>query len=171
MLQWMIRFWGLASPLHLYPYRWPEVKQPQEVWKMSKKFSLQSMLICSLSPSFVFPLQKSVCIFLISNFRHVLNVVCFFPGVWIFYANVSEHSAFSIFIPFRLWRWNRQSVPKLWHTKFRRRGITQKKAHNCMHFSSPPPPNTPRVMFTTQLIRLCWITKNNRWTLRKSSVI
>jgi hypothetical protein len=27
-----------------------------------------------------------------------------------------------------LWRWNRQSVPKRWHTKFRRRVITQKKA-------------------------------------------
>ena len=29
-----------------------------------------------------------------------------------------------------LWRWNRQSVPKCWHVKFRRRGITQKKANN-----------------------------------------
>jgi len=34
------------------------------------------------------------------------------------------------FIPTRLWRWNRQSVPKRWHIKFRRRGITQKKAYN-----------------------------------------
>ena len=33
-------------------------------------------------------------------------------------------------IPIRLWRWNRQSVPKRRHTKFRRRGITQKKAYN-----------------------------------------
>jgi len=30
----------------------------------------------------------------------------------------------------RLWRWNRQSVPKRLHTKFRRRGITQKKEYN-----------------------------------------
>jgi len=28
------------------------------------------------------------------------------------------------------WRWNRQSVPKRQHIKFRRRGITQKKSHN-----------------------------------------
>ena len=32
--------------------------------------------------------------------------------------------------PIRLWRWNRQSVPKRWHRKLRRRGITQKKACN-----------------------------------------
>jgi hypothetical protein len=32
--------------------------------------------------------------------------------------------------PFRLWRWNRQSVPKRRHIKFRRRGITQKKGYN-----------------------------------------
>jgi len=31
-------------------------------------------------------------------------------------------------LPTRLWRWNRLSVPKLWRIKFRRRGITQKKA-------------------------------------------
>jgi len=33
-------------------------------------------------------------LFLILNFRRVLNVVCFFwviPGVWILYADVSEH--------------------------------------------------------------------------------
>jgi len=29
-----------------------------------------------------------------------------------------------------LWRWNRQSVPKRWHIKFRHRGITQKKTYN-----------------------------------------
>ena len=48
------------------------------------------------------------------------------PGVWILYANVSGH-CYSISIG--LWRWNRQCVPKRWHTKFRRRGITQKKAY------------------------------------------
>jgi hypothetical protein len=36
----------------------------------------------------------------------------------------------SFFVPTRLWRWNRQSVPKRWHIKFRRREITQKKAYN-----------------------------------------
>jgi len=37
---------------------------------------------------------------------------------------------FSHYTPTRLWRWNRQSVPKHWHIKFRCRGITQKKAYN-----------------------------------------
>jgi len=32
--------------------------------------------------------------------------------------------------PIRLWRWNRESVPKRRHIKFRRREITQKKAYN-----------------------------------------
>jgi hypothetical protein len=32
--------------------------------------------------------------------------------------------------PIHLWRWNRQSVPKRRHIKFRRRGITKKKTHN-----------------------------------------
>jgi len=32
--------------------------------------------------------------------------------------------------PTCLWRWNRQSVPKRRHIKFRRRGITQKKTYN-----------------------------------------
>ena len=46
-----------------------------------------------------------------------------------------KHSVCSVFIgglyvPTRLWRWNRQSVSKRWHIKFRRRGITQKKAYN-----------------------------------------
>jgi len=31
--------------------------------------------------------------------------------------------------PTCLWRWNRQSVPKRQHVKFRRRGITQKKTY------------------------------------------
>jgi len=34
------------------------------------------------------------------------------------------------YLPAYLWRWNRQSVPKRRHTKFRRRGITQKKTYN-----------------------------------------
>ena len=28
------------------------------------------------------------------------------------------------------WRWNTQSVPKCWHLKFRRRGITRKREYN-----------------------------------------
>jgi len=37
---------------------------------------------------------------------------------------------FSHYLPTCLWRWNRQSVPKRRHIKFRRRGITQKKTYN-----------------------------------------
>jgi hypothetical protein len=37
---------------------------------------------------------------------------------------------YAFFIPIRLWRWSRQSVPKRRHIKFRRWGITQKKAYN-----------------------------------------
>jgi len=33
-------------------------------------------------------------------------------------------------LPILLWIWNRQSVPKRRHIKFRRRGITQKIAYN-----------------------------------------
>ena len=37
---------------------------------------------------------------------------------------------FSHYLPTCLWRWNRQSVPKRRHIKFRRWGITQKKTYN-----------------------------------------
>jgi len=37
---------------------------------------------------------------------------------------------FILHAPTCLWRWNRQCVPKRRHIKFRRRGITQKKAYN-----------------------------------------
>jgi hypothetical protein len=53
-----------------------------------------------------------------------------FPGVCSLNANVSEHCVCSIFIPTHVWRWNRQSVPKLWHLNYRRRGISQKKAYD-----------------------------------------
>ena len=39
------------------------------------------------------------------------------------------------FIPTRPWRWNRQCVPKRWHIKFRRHGITQKKAYNIQNMA------------------------------------
>ena len=76
--------------------------------------------------------QQRPHLFLISNFGHVLNVVFFysgwFPSVWILYAHVPEHSVCSIFIG--LWRWNRQSVLRHWHIKFRCWGITEKKEYN-----------------------------------------
>ena len=40
------------------------------------------------------------------------------------------HKAGRWWSPTSLWRWNRQSVPKRRHIKFRRRGITQKKTYN-----------------------------------------
>ena len=54
-----------------------------------------------------------------------------FPGVWIFCADVSEHPVPPIFIGRFLFkrRWNRKSVPKRRHRKFRRRGITQQKEY------------------------------------------
>jgi len=39
-------------------------------------------------------------------------------------------AGFILHAPTCLWRWNRQSVPKRRHIKFRRRGITQKKAYD-----------------------------------------
>jgi len=35
-----------------------------------------------------------------------------------------------LYLPTCLWKWNRQSVPKRRHIKFRCRGITQKKTYN-----------------------------------------
>ena len=43
------------------------------------------------------------------------------------------------YLPTCVWRWNRQSVPKRRHIKYRRRGITQKKTCNIASFIPPPP--------------------------------
>jgi len=43
------------------------------------------------------------------------------------FPNISQTKSF--FTPICLWRWNRQSVPKRRHIKFRSRGITKKKAY------------------------------------------
>jgi len=47
-----------------------------------------------------------------------------FPGVWILCADVSEHPY--TYLPIKM----EKNVPKRWHIKFRRRGITQKKTYN-----------------------------------------
>ena len=45
----------------------------------------------------------------------------FDPNIFLYqYPNISQN--YSFYIPTYLWRWNRQSVPKRRHTKFRRRG-------------------------------------------------
>ena len=74
-------------------------------------------------------------IFLISNFRRVLNVVCFLLGnspasefyMPTFRNTVSVPSSQAgRYPPMKM----EQSVPKRRHIKFRRRGITQKKAYD-----------------------------------------
>jgi hypothetical protein len=57
-------------------------------------------------------------------------------------------------VPTHLWKWNRQCVPKRWHIKFRRRGITQKKAYDIQ--------NTVKVWNTLQ--RCWWMCyRRHRW--------
>jgi hypothetical protein len=63
-----------------------------------------------------------------------------FPVLWIFYTDVSEHCLFHLYrscdqdegssCSHDLWRWKRQSVPKHRYIKFRPMGITQKKEYN-----------------------------------------
>ena len=73
-------------------------------------------------------MKKGVC-FLISKFRHVLNLVFFLLG---------DSPAFEFYFPTFLYtvpssqaveagRRNTQSVPKCWQIKFKRQGITQNK--------------------------------------------
>ena len=89
-----------------------------------------------------------IYVFLISNFRRVLNLVCILLGISpasnccmptfrnticsIFIGWIWSMKYTSYFISTCLWRWNRQSVPKRRHTTIRCRGITQKKAYNTM---------------------------------------
>jgi len=87
---------------------------------------------------------------LISNFRCVLNVVCFLlgdsPASEIYmptFRNALFHLHRQVAAPTCLWRWNRQSVPKRQHINFERRGITQKKAYNKTHFFVDGDINSP----------------------------
>ena len=62
-------------------------------------------------------------LFLISNFRRVLNVVCFLVGnspAPEFYMPTFRNT---LYPPMKM----EQSFPKLWHIKFRPRGIIKKK--------------------------------------------
>ena len=75
---------------------------------------------------------------MLSNFRRVLNVVCFLlgnsPASEFYMLTFGTLCLFRLHrqvgVPTCLWRCNRQSVPKRRHIKFRSRGITQKKAYN-----------------------------------------
>jgi hypothetical protein len=75
-------------------------------------------------------------IFLISNFCHVPNVVCFLLGNSLateFYMptfwNTLSVPSLGGLVYLSAWRWNRQSVLKHRHIKFRCWGITQKKVY------------------------------------------
>jgi hypothetical protein len=73
---------------------------------------------------------------LISNFHRVLNVVFILLGdspASEFYVPTFRNTPFHLYnscVQDDLRRWNGQSVPKLRHIKFSRRGITKKKEHN-----------------------------------------
>ena len=73
-------------------------------------------------------------------FKYPYSWAYTFLGVYV-WLSACRHSVWLV-VPFEtvlflfhmfftcLWRWNRQSVPKRRHIKFRRRGITQTKAYN-----------------------------------------
>ena len=91
---------------------------------------------------------ENVYIFLISNFCHVLNVVCFRLGNSLaseFYMLIFRNARFHLrrpvgvkilhtYLPMKM----EPGVPKRRHIKVRRLGITQKKAYN-MHIYSQKP--------------------------------
>jgi len=69
--------------------------------------------------------EECIYVFLNSNFRRVLNVVCFLQGYSpAFELSMPTFRNTQFILHTRLWRWNRQSVPKRRDRKFRRRGIT-----------------------------------------------
>ena len=78
--------------------------------------------------------------YLISNFRRVLNVVCFLLGnspASVFYMPTFRNTLFHLhrhstrtYLPMKM----EQSVPKRRHIIFRRRRITQKKAYNKLNY-------------------------------------
>jgi len=69
---------------------------------------------------------------LISNFHHVLNIVCFLladsPAPEFYMLTFRNTLSARTYLPMKM----EQSVPKRRHIKFKRRGITQKKAHNTL---------------------------------------
>jgi hypothetical protein len=85
-------------------------------------------------------------VLLISNFRRVLNVVCFLLGnspEAKFYMPTFRNTLFHLFFtPACLWRWN--SVPKRRHIKLGRREIVQIifSQQNFLFYSSPFFPRT-----------------------------
>jgi len=56
--------------------------------------------------------------------------VCVDYMLYLFHLHMQVGACRILHAPTCLWRWNRQTVPKRRHIKFRRRGITQKKEYN-----------------------------------------
>jgi hypothetical protein len=74
--------------------------------------------------------KEIIYLFLISNFRCVLNNLCFHLGNSLaseFYVPMFRNTLFHLhaYPPMKMG----QGVAKCWHIKFRRRGITRKKAY------------------------------------------
>ena len=123
------------------------------------------------------------CRFLISNFRCVLNVVCFLLGNSLaseFYMLTFRNTLFHlhgrvgtkklIFISTRLWRWNRQSVLKHWHIKFRCQGITQKKAYNTLSLPKRLEFSVIIIVCFSHVVLTCYVEGINKKNLFQQSV-
>jgi len=97
--------------------------------KMLKKISWESfqwVWSCAMQQTYGWTDVKKLIV-LISNFRHVLNVVFFILGE--FYVPTFRNTLFLIHSSCGqddLRRWNGQSLPKLQHTKFRCRSPKRK---------------------------------------------
>jgi len=109
-----------------------------EIWKYYFILRLFDISVCEIdqmcSSQFVHTYWLRNPTFVISNFRRVLYVVCFLLGnspTSEFYMPTFRNTLFHLHrhVGTCLWIWNRQSVPKRRHIKFRRRGITQKKTY------------------------------------------
>ena len=92
---------------------------------------------------------KNVYIFLISNFRHVLNAVClllgsspasdcYMPTFWNTRSHLHRQIGMKNFLHTYLPMKMEQCVLKRWHVKFRRQGSTKKKASNMSIYSQKP---------------------------------
>ena len=109
-------------------------------------------------------------VFLISNFRPVLNAVCFLLGnspASEFYMPTFRNTVCSIFIgrwvwriTTRPWRWNRQCSEMLAY-KFRCRRITQKKAYNKTPFFFARSRNIIAVYSDIQMKRINTLCEQN----------
>jgi hypothetical protein len=65
------------------------------------------------------------------------------------------------FTPICIWRWNRQSVPKRRHIKFRRRGITQKKTYNIQNMAKVLIQEI--IVAFAEVLALCCSHQNDCW--------